>query len=514
MSSSDVVVVTGGANGMGRHFASALLARGLRVSIADVDERRAQSLLLTLHKQAPHHVANLLYTRCDIRSLTQLREVFARTISVFGRIDTVLCVAGVNVPDPFLLARIGGKKASDELPLTNIDVNLKGTLQTVYCALEVMSRGTIVLISSISGHYPSSCQATYSASKAAIVAFGRAIHPLLPSEMRLMSLVPSSYLPPGTPLSSTQPTDPFRQTTAETLGFVDMNLIWSALLGMLDRGKSGDVIEVTPMGIRPDYLHVPTKIEQLERGLRARILNEKVEAGSQIGGEELLLDDLEGQDVILLNTQQSDAVKRIWESAKRRIVCDGAADRLLRLYNCKPTDMPESVLPSTIVGDLDSITNEARDGFGAREVEIIKDTDENSTDFTKAVKLLGDSERIIALGGISGRIDQFFSSLHTLFSHRRIIMVDEQNIICLLQAGAHRIRCGPFGPHCGLVPLEGGVRTRTRGLKWCLDGEQMALSGLISTNNLVTSNEAIVDVDCSGPLLFSIEHNVNKIPEP
>lgn len=521
-----VYVVTGGANGMGRHFVSALLARGHKVSLADVDVRRAEAFILVLHRKSPELVAHLLFTPCDIRSRAQLADMFARTVSVFGRVDAVLCVAGVNVPDPFLLARLDRPRspAHAELALDNIDVNLKGTLQTIYAALEVLQQGTILVVSSIAGQYPSSCQATYSASKAGLVAFARALTPILPPAVRILTLVPSSYLPPG--VQAPAAGDAFRAATADTLGFVDMNAIWSAFLRLMDRGKSGDVVEVTPLGVRASHLHVPTRIEAMESNLRRRILGDATEGSGENGGaqpriletaHEIRLDDLTGipHDVILLNTPQAGLSRAIWESATRRVACDGGADRLGELYREGDAVMH----PDVVIGDLDSISSDALQFYRDRqETRVVHDDDCNSTDFTKAVKYLagggsGSDEgtdkrrrRIIALGGMSGRVDQLFSSIHTASRATDLVMVDADNVVCVLQPGTYRIVCGAaLGPHCGLVPIDGPARIRLRGLEWNLDGEEMSMTGLISTNNRFATQERVLELDCEGMVLLSVE---------
>ena len=496
-----IYVVTGGANGMGRHLVLALLARGHKVSIADVDVKRAEAFILALHRKSPELVANLLFTPCDIRQRQQLVEVFRKTVQAFGGVDVVLCVAGVNVPDPFLLSRLD--RANRDLTLDNIDVNLKGTLQTIYAALEVMrGAGTILLVSSIAGHYPSSCQATYSASKAGLVAFARALAPIV-EPIRILTLVPSSYLAPGAQ-QAVQPNDPFRSVTAETLGFVDMNTIWAAFLGVMERGKSGDVVEVTPLGVRSDHLHVPTRIEAMEAGLRRRILGGATTTDTQLQVTRgIRLDDLvSDHDAVLLNTTQSPLARRIWETATRKVACDGGADRLVNLYT---TD--EIVHPDVVIGDLDSIKPTTLGFYRSRpETKVVHDDDCNSTDFTKAVNYLGGNRRIVALGGLSGRVDQLFSSLHTAALHPDVVMLDESNVVCVLQPGSYRIVCGSeLGPHCGLVPISGPTRIRSRGLEWNLDGEEMSMTGLISTNNRFATQERVVDVECEGMVLFSVE---------
>lgn len=223
-------------------------------------------------------------------------------------------------------------------------------------------------------------------------------------------------------------------------------------------------------------------------------------------------------DVILLNTDLPvNLGLRVWRQVATnkeslRLCADGATDRLHKeLLHCALEDVAPRDRPDVVIGDLDSITPKTREFYqSCEETKVIKVEDQNSTDFTKAIKYLAkahpDSARdIIVLGGIGGRLDQTFSTFNSLFLGRRIYILDAANMVTLLQAGHHEIDCTGLGKHCGLVPLNKPVKCWSTGFEWCLHGETMELGGLISTNNRVVSKDHRLGVRCDGPVLFSIE---------
>lgn len=268
-----VIVLTGGSSGMGRSFVSHILSKGAFLSFGDINASLAQSLLLQIHSSAPRLVSRLLFTKTDIRDPLQVRHLFARTIQVFGKVDVLLCVAGVNVPDSFLPspARL------DAPNLLNIQVNLSGTVNTVYAGLpHLTSDAKIIIISSAAGIYPSSVQPLYSASKHGLIGFARALAPILIESQKIMVLAPSTYLPPSQPNSLNMSTamtenedDVFRKVIDETLGFVEMSTIIKTLSGLLENGENGQVVEVLPDRVETvPFRQAPEKLESMERILR------------------------------------------------------------------------------------------------------------------------------------------------------------------------------------------------------------------------------------------------------
>src|SRR5689334_20679747 len=93
-SKRNVVVITGGASGIGlamtRHFA----AQGHDIAVLDVNAIEGPSIVAALVKEHPH--SNLLFEKCDVSSWQNQAAVFKKTFGKYGRIDIVMANAGIS----------------------------------------------------------------------------------------------------------------------------------------------------------------------------------------------------------------------------------------------------------------------------------------------------------------------------------------------------------------------------------------------------------------------------------
>lgn len=173
------------------------------------------------------------------------------------------------------------------------------------------------------------------------------------------------------------------------------------------------------------------------------------------------------------------------------------------------------------MGDLDSLTPSARDYFESRNTAVVYYTDQESTDFGKAILHVRAVSRtpidIAAVGGLGGRVDQGISQLHHLFLHQpgaaydegRIYLISEESITMLLKAGKHviRVREGDehvFRKHVGILPIREPSVITTRGLEWDVEGWETAIGGPLSTSNRVLPESKVVEVETSKDVLFTI----------
>jgi NAD(P)-dependent dehydrogenase (short-subunit alcohol dehydrogenase family) len=156
-------VVTGGGRGIGLACADALAEAGARVVIADRDPELADSGLAFL--QAKGHQAQSVIL--DVTDSRQVDSVAAQTVATLGRVDILVCNAGI--------ARSGtpAEAVTDEHWLDVIDVNLNGVFWCCRAFGKHMveaGRGSIVNIGSMSGFIVNrpQPQCYYNASKAAV----------------------------------------------------------------------------------------------------------------------------------------------------------------------------------------------------------------------------------------------------------------------------------------------------------------------------------------------------------
>jgi NADP-dependent 3-hydroxy acid dehydrogenase YdfG len=159
-----VAAVTGGARGIGRETARALVREGMKVAIGDLDVELART---TAEELGPNAVA----VELDVTS----RESFERFVDDaeerLGPLDVLVNNAGIMALGRFL-------DESDATAQRMIDINLHGVIWGMKIVLPRMverNRGHIVNIASQAGRYGISGGATYSATKHAVIGVTEAV---------------------------------------------------------------------------------------------------------------------------------------------------------------------------------------------------------------------------------------------------------------------------------------------------------------------------------------------------
>ncbi|GGV78740.1 3-oxoacyl-[acyl-carrier-protein] reductase [Streptomyces griseoloalbus] len=163
-----VALVSGGSRGIGRAVVLRLAAEGYDVSFCYQSNEQAA---LELEKEAGELGHRALAVRADVTDTASVRDWVARTESDLGPIDVAVCSAGITRDNPLVLM-------SDEDWHRVLDTNLDGVYHVCRAVIfEMMKRksGTIINISSIAGVYGNATQVNYSASKAGIIGFSKAL---------------------------------------------------------------------------------------------------------------------------------------------------------------------------------------------------------------------------------------------------------------------------------------------------------------------------------------------------
>src|SRR5579872_1867931 len=81
-----VAIVTGGAKGIGRHYAQALAAEGARVMIADIADGSEVAREIAA-RHGDHSCASVKF---DVSDESAVKSVVAQTIERFGQIDVLV----------------------------------------------------------------------------------------------------------------------------------------------------------------------------------------------------------------------------------------------------------------------------------------------------------------------------------------------------------------------------------------------------------------------------------------
>ncbi len=157
-----VVLVTGGASGIGKAVAEAFATEGARVAVADIDEAGAASVAGSIEGLA---------VAMDVSDPSMVQSGVSEVLAAFGRIDILVNVAGWDRIMPFV-------DTTEEMWDRVIGINYKGVLATCHAVLPHMIEqrsGVIVNTASEAGRSGSSGEAVYSGTKGAVIAFSKAI---------------------------------------------------------------------------------------------------------------------------------------------------------------------------------------------------------------------------------------------------------------------------------------------------------------------------------------------------
>jgi len=158
--SEKVVVVTGGASGLGRAAVTLFAEYGAKLSIWDVSEEADNALQAQLGSGVDAE-----FRKVNVADATAVDAAVAGVVERFGRLDAIINNAGIT-RDATLL------KMDDEQFDQVIDVNLKGVFNCGRAAARVMvaqGSGCIVNTSSVVALYGNFGQSNYVATKAGVI---------------------------------------------------------------------------------------------------------------------------------------------------------------------------------------------------------------------------------------------------------------------------------------------------------------------------------------------------------
>ncbi len=160
----EVVLITGGAGGIGKATARSLVRAGARVALGDLDDTAAGKLAGEL---GPGNIGG----RVDVTDMESFEAFAERTEAELGPISALINNAGVMILGPL-------DEESDAITATEIAVNLTGVINGTKIGMRLMKprrRGRIVNIASQAGKSGFPGGATYCATKFAVVGLSDAV---------------------------------------------------------------------------------------------------------------------------------------------------------------------------------------------------------------------------------------------------------------------------------------------------------------------------------------------------
>lgn len=178
-----IALITGSSRGIGWVIAQTLHAEGCRVAL---NGRDATKLIA-----ASNQLTGSIGVVGDVTQPEVARQVVAKVINTFGRLDILVCNVGSGLSVP------PGNETAEEWQRI-FALNLWSTTNCVEAARDALAarKGVIVCISSICGlEVIPGAPVVYSAAKAALNAYVRGIaRPLGKQEVRINAIAPGNIL--------------------------------------------------------------------------------------------------------------------------------------------------------------------------------------------------------------------------------------------------------------------------------------------------------------------------------
>ena len=211
-------VVTGGAAGIGLATARRLADSGARVALWDHDARALGAAASALGEHAITHAV-------DVADAEAVARATDATVSAFGRIDVLVCSAGITGPNVTVW----------EYPVDEwrrvFDVNMHGVFhcnRAVVPHMRSNGYGRIVNLASVAGKEGNPNASAYSASKAAVIGFTKSLgKELAKTNVRVNCVTPAAVR-----------TAIFDQMTQQHIDF---------MLSKIPMGRFGTVDEIASM---------------------------------------------------------------------------------------------------------------------------------------------------------------------------------------------------------------------------------------------------------------------------
>jgi NAD(P)-dependent dehydrogenase (short-subunit alcohol dehydrogenase family) len=183
-----VVVVTGGASGIGESIVEAFARQGAQVVFLDVQDEAAEGLVRQLEGAG---LIRPVYWHCDLTDMEELRRVVGEVLVRFPRVDVLVNNAANDTRHPV-------EDVSAELWDRTIAVNLKHQFlmtQALLASMRAAGGGSIVNMGSISWVIGGKDMTVYNTAKAGIVGMTRSFARELGAEnIRVNCVMPGAVV--------------------------------------------------------------------------------------------------------------------------------------------------------------------------------------------------------------------------------------------------------------------------------------------------------------------------------
>lgn len=202
-----IIVVTGGASGIGKATAQVLAAQGATVHIGDLDSEGAERTAKECEG------AGVFATALDLAKPESVKAFAQQVLGQHGRVDGLVNAAGFDKVGPFI-------KNDPELWERLVAVNLLGAMRLTQLVLPSMiaaNAGKIVNIASDAGRVGSMGETAYAATKGGLIAFTKSLaREMARYQINVNVVCPG---PTDTPLFNTQASEGLREALISAIPF-------------------------------------------------------------------------------------------------------------------------------------------------------------------------------------------------------------------------------------------------------------------------------------------------------
>ncbi|HEU5239369.1 MAG TPA: 3-oxoacyl-ACP reductase family protein [Pyrinomonadaceae bacterium] len=163
-----VALVTGGSRGIGRAAVVCFSKLGANVVINYLSDRGSADSAV---REAEAAGVGALAIQADVAKTDDARKLVAAALERFGRLDFLVCNAGIWEGGPI-------DEMSEDIWDRTIDLNLKGSWTVCHAAVPAMKQqqfGRIVIVSSTAGQRGEANVSNYAASKGGQISFTKSL---------------------------------------------------------------------------------------------------------------------------------------------------------------------------------------------------------------------------------------------------------------------------------------------------------------------------------------------------
>lgn len=169
----------------------------------------------------------------------------------------------------------------------------------------------------------------------------------------------------------------------------------------------------------------------------------------------------------------------------------GAGDLIVGADGGAAQAVARGLVPDVVIGDMDSLPEEARAGLAAGHTAfIVHPRAKDETDLELALTYVVERgyRDVVVLGALGGRLDHLLANVMLLalpcLAGARIRIVDGVEEAVLVRGGESLVLEGRPGDVVSLLPLGGDARgVTTSGLAWALDHDTLGLGASRGVSN-------------------------------